>query len=57
MQVNVTVDCSPQEARAFLGLPDLAPLHEIYLEKMKSAVLEGIQPADIERMYRAWGTA
>ena len=56
MQVNVTVDCSPQEARAFLGLPDLAPLHAIYLEKMKSVVLEGVQPADIERMYRAWGT-
>lgn len=55
MQVNVTVDCSPQEARAFLGLPDLAPLHAVYLEKMKDLALEGVQPADIERMYRAWG--
>ncbi len=56
MQVNVTVECSPQEARAFLGLPDLAPLHAIYLDKMKSLTLEGVQPADMERMYKAWGT-
>jgi len=56
MQVNVTVDCSPQEARAFLGLPDLAPLHAVYIEKMKSLATEGVQSEDIERMYRAWGT-
>ena len=55
MQVNVTVDCSPQEARAFLGLPDLAPLHAVYIEKMKSLAIEGVQSEDIERMYRAWG--
>ncbi len=56
MQVNVTVDCSPQEARAFLGLPDLAPLHAIYIDKMKGMALEGVKSEDIERMYRAWGT-
>lgn len=56
MQVNVTVDCTPQEARSFLGLPDLAPLHAVYLDKMQSLAAEGVLPADIERMYRAWGT-
>lgn len=56
MQVNVTVDCSPYEARAFLGLPDLTPLHAIYIDKMKSLTTEGVQSEDVERMYRVWGT-
>ena len=56
MQVNVTVDCSPHEARAFLGLPDLTPLHAVYLEKMKGIVEQGVKPEDVERLYRAWGT-
>lgn len=32
MKVTVDVDCSPAEARAFLGLPDLTPLHEKYVQ-------------------------
>ena len=26
MKVNVEIDCTPQEARAFFGLPDLQPM-------------------------------
>lgn len=54
MKITFDIDCSPQEARAFLGLPDLQPLHDIYLDKMKSFVTEGVGPADFERMARAW---
>lgn len=32
MKVTVDVDCSPAEARAFLGLPDLTPLHDKYVQ-------------------------
>ena len=27
MKMTVEVDCTPEEARRFLGLPDVAPLH------------------------------
>lgn len=56
MQVNVTVDCSPQEARAFLGLPDLTSLHEVYLGRMREFAADGVKPEDVERMYKAWGS-
>lgn len=56
MQVNVTVECSPQEARSFLGLPDLTSLHEIYLERLRSFASEGIKPEDLERLYTMWGS-
>ena len=28
MKVQIEIDCTPAEARAFLGLPDVAPLNE-----------------------------
>ncbi|MEO7470377.1 MAG: DUF6489 family protein, partial [Sphingobium limneticum] len=30
MKVTVDVDCTPAEARAFLGLPDVTPIHDKY---------------------------
>lgn len=54
MKISFDIDCTPAEARAFMGLPDLTPLHDLYLERMRSFVTEGIGPADLERMTRAW---
>ena len=34
MKINVEVDCTPEEARRFLGLPDLTALHERYVARM-----------------------
>jgi len=56
LQVNVTIDCTPQEARSFLGLPDLSPLHDVYLDKMKAFATDGVKSEDLERLYRAWGS-
>lgn len=39
MQINVQVEVSPQEARAFLGLPDVQPLQNEVLDKMKQRML------------------
>ena len=29
MKVNVEVTCTPEEARAFFGLPDLGPMQQL----------------------------
>lgn len=34
MKVTVDVDCTPAEARAFLGLPDVTPIHDKYIRTM-----------------------
>lgn len=34
MKVSVDVDCTPAEARAFLGLPDVTPIHDKYVKSM-----------------------
>lgn len=54
MKIQVNVECSPQEARAFLGLPDLGPIHDLYLQKMQQFVDEGLAPADLEKILRSW---
>ena len=55
MKVTVDVDCTPEEARRFLGLPDLSAVHEAYVEKMKAAVTEGPSPEMFGDMMKAWG--
>ena len=55
MKVTVDVDCTPEEARRFLGLPDLSAVHEAYVEKMKGAVTDGPTPEMLADMMKAWG--
>lgn len=55
MKVTVDVDCTPEEARRFLGLPDLSPVHQAYVERMQKAVTEGATPESFTEMARSWG--
>ena len=54
MKFNIEIDCTPEEARRLFGLPDLEPLHELYLERMRGFVTDGLTPADFERLARNW---
>ena len=54
MKITFDIDCTPQEARTLMGLPDLEPLHELYLERMRGLVTDGLTPADFERLARNW---
>lgn len=38
MKVNVEIDCTPEEARRFLGLPDVSKANEIYVDAMAKAM-------------------
>lgn len=54
MKISFDIECTPEEARSFFGLPDLGPLHDVYLDRMKAAMADGITPADWEKMMRTW---
>ena len=34
MQVKIDIECTPLEARAFFGLPDVTPLNDQLVEEM-----------------------
>ena len=55
MKVTVDVDCTPEEARRFLGLPDLTPVHEAYVERMTKMVTEGASAETFGEMMTNWG--
>lgn len=55
MKVTVDFDCTPEEARRFMGLPDLSSVHEAYLDKMRKAVSEGISPDYFLDLMKSWG--
>jgi len=55
MKVNVEVDCTPEEARALMGLPDLTPVHDAYIGSLVEAVRGGgISRETIEAMMKNW---
>ena len=54
MKVTVDVDCTPEEARRFLGLPDLTPVHAVYVERMTKAVGDGVTPEHLGEMMKSW---
>ncbi len=41
MKVNVEIDCTPEEARRAMGLPDLTPIHERYVQMMLDTMQSG----------------
>src|SRR3546814_16412548 len=54
MKFNIEIDCTPEEARRLFGLPDLEPLHEIYLSRVKELMAKGITPDMVQAMVKGW---
>ncbi|MGI9375368.1 hypothetical protein EB810_02380 [Altererythrobacter sp. FM1] len=38
MKVHVEIDCTPEEARTFMGLPDVGQANDVYVEMMTKAM-------------------
>ena len=45
MKITVNVDCTPEEARAFFGLPELKPLQDQIIQQMQERMASGIPAA------------
>jgi hypothetical protein len=56
MKINVEMDCTPEEARAFLGLPDLRPMQEELLAEMKERMSASLGALDPQELTRLWLT-
>lgn len=54
MKVTVDVECSPAEARAFLGLPDVQPMQAAVMEHVQRKVLDAIGATSPDALLRAW---
>jgi hypothetical protein len=54
MKIKVDIDCTPQEARAFLGLPHLEPMQDALLGKIQERLSEHLEARDPEALLKLW---
>jgi hypothetical protein len=54
MKLKVEVDCTPQEARAFLGLPDVKALNDHLVKEMKNRVDSNLAMIAPEELMKNW---
>lgn len=54
MKINVEVECTPEEARRVMGLPDFTPLHEKYVGALLDSMDGTVKPEMLEAMMKSW---
>jgi Family of unknown function (DUF6489) len=54
MKITVDIDCTPEEARAFLGLPDVQPMQERLMQELEARMIANIRSLAPEEMMKAW---
>jgi hypothetical protein len=54
MKVTVDVECTPEEARTFLGLPDVKPMQEHLMRELQERMAANIRAMEPETMLRTW---
>jgi hypothetical protein len=54
MKVTVNVECSPEEARTFLGLPDVQPMQQALMKDLENRLRANMQAMDPEAIMRTW---
>ena len=58
MKMTIEIDCSPQEARSFLGLPDASALNDKLVEEMQKRMTANkamVSPDELMKNWAAFG--
>ncbi|MFB0611884.1 DUF6489 family protein [Aurantiacibacter poecillastricola] len=50
MKVNIEIDCSPEEARRFMGLPDVEQANAVYVDSIARA-MKGVSNTEQLEQY------
>lgn len=54
MKLTINVDCTPAEARAFLGLPNVEPLNDTLVNAVKQRVEQNMELVSPEFYLKQW---
>ena len=54
MKLNVEIDCTPAEARAFLGLPDVSAINAHLVAEMKKRLDANLAMAAPDELMKSW---
>lgn len=54
MKFQINVDCTPEEAREFFGLPDILPMQQDLMDLVSQRLSENIQTMEPEVLMKTW---
>jgi hypothetical protein len=54
MKITMDVECTPEEARTFLGLPDVKPMQEQLMRELQERMAANIRAMEPEAMLKTW---
>jgi hypothetical protein len=54
MKITIDIDCTPQEARAFFGLPHVEPMQEALLAQMQERLTQYLDATPPDALISAW---
>jgi hypothetical protein len=54
MKITIDIDCTPQEARAFLGLPHIEPMQDALVAQLQERLSGYLEALDPEQLMKLW---
>ena len=57
MKVTIEIDCTPLEARVFMGLPDVQPMQAAVLAEIEKRLMAEAENFSPEGLMHAWFSA
>jgi Family of unknown function (DUF6489) len=54
MKIIVDVECTPEEARTFLGLPDVRPMQNAMMAEIENHMKSTLTAMEPEALLRTW---
>jgi Family of unknown function (DUF6489) len=54
MKISLDIDCTPEEARKFFGLPEVEPLQKALLKEVQERMTTNIKAMDAKTMIETW---
>ncbi|MGF1561182.1 MAG: DUF6489 family protein [Geminicoccaceae bacterium] len=54
MKVNIEIDCTPEEARTFFGLPDVQPMQARLIEDLEQRIKHSMEVTDPKTLMDTW---
>jgi len=54
MKISFDVDCTPDELRAFFGLPEVKPMQDALLKEVEERLRANLNSLDPETMLKTW---
>jgi hypothetical protein len=54
MKITIEVDCTPAEARSYMGLPDVEPLQAEVMAEIQRRAMQALSMTDPQQLLKNW---